>query len=451
MSFDVLELPDTGRIVETCVQPHATLSQLEIRKRMLGIASSLPDRDLHRRVVAVQANNGVETLLKIFALVEAGAIPAPFPINTPKETVDECLRRLGACLYWDEEHGWTEFGYDRRHADGFEMVLHSSGSTGEPKALAIRLEAMQRNAKDVAEFLGLGADDIHLGTFSHCYMSGIYNSTILPLVTGGTTISAPQASPLSIGSIVDAASLYKPTVLWLSPLIARTLTVLRGVPEDTFADVRFVVSCTAPLPPRVKLDFEAKFGSPIVQSNGLCETLITTIERPGDNEGSGVGQIIGPQDAVRCDSEGQVIISNGAHFAGYIDEIQGPTHLQPIDPFSTGDLGHLDGQGNLHITGRLSEVINLDGVKISPEGIEAVINSLDGVSGCAIVAEIRDDGRTSLVACVICDVEVVTKLPARLNKVLPANRMPQRYVKVENLPLTDNGKLDRNRLKREIL
>ena len=86
MSFDVLELPDTGRIVETCVQPHAMLSQLEIRKRMLGIASSLPDRDLHRRVVAVQANNGVETLLKIFALIEAGAIPAPFPINTPKET-----------------------------------------------------------------------------------------------------------------------------------------------------------------------------------------------------------------------------------------------------------------------------------------------------------------------------------------------------------------------------
>ena len=418
---------------------------------MLAIAGSLPDRDLDRRVVAVQAKNGADTLLKIFALVQVGAIPAPFPINTPKETVDKCLRRIDACLYWDEERGWAEFGCDRRHADGFEMVLHSSGSTGEPKALAIRLEAMRRNALDVAEFLKLGPDDVHLGTFSHCYMSGIYNSTILPLVTGGTTISAPQASPLSIANIVEAARLYKPTILWLSPLIARTLTLLRGVPNDAFAEVRAAVSCTAPLPPRVKSDFEAKFGSPIVQSYGLCETLITTIETPEDNEDSGVGRIIGPQNAVWCDSDGQVIISNGAHFAGYLDELQGPTQLRPVDPFSTGDLGHVDPRGNLHITGRLSEVINLDGVKISPEGIEAVINSVDGVNGCAIVADVRDDGRTSLVACVICDAEVIAELPARLSKALPANRMPQRYVKVEKLPLTDNGKLDRTRLKWEIL
>ena len=413
------------------------------------LGGDFPLADIKRRVVGVRGPNSAETLLRIFAVIRKGGIPAPFAPDTEDKVVRNCLDRIGACLLWDLESGWEELDGLTTHKSGFDLIMHSSGSTGYPKPLAIRLAAMHRNSLDVARFLGLSQSDIHLGTFSHCYMSGLYNATILPLVTGATTIAAPQLNPASLANFVEIVQRYRPSVLWLSPLAVRILTSLRGIHEDLFKSLRFAISCTAPLPAGIQSAFEEKFRCPIIESYGLCETLITTIERPGASVPGSVGKAIGPKNAVTCDEDGQVLVANGAHFTGYLDGGPPKVGMVPVEPYETGDIGHFDNLGNLFITGRLSEVINLDGIKISPEKIEAVLNLFPGVAGSAVVPKVDQTGRTTMTALVACSNELLSPLAAHVAANLPSPQQPNSYKAVAALPLTANGKLDRIKLKRE--
>jgi acyl-coenzyme A synthetase/AMP-(fatty) acid ligase len=405
---------------------------------------------LDRRVVGIQGDNGGEILLRILSVMAIGGLPAPFPPDIPEEVVQQCLRRLDARLHWRQGESWQFLGGEQRHLGDFDLVLHSSGSTGEPKPLAIRLEAMRRNALDVAELLNLTANDVHLGTFSHCYMSGFYNATILPLVTGGTTIAAPQATPLSIAGILDAVQSYQPTVLWLSPLIARALVTLRGISSESLANIRFAISCTAPLPGTTKAAFEEKFSRPILQSYGLCETLINTIEDPNVQVEGSVGQIVGPENAVVCDEIGQILVANGALFAGYLGDNELLLSRSETGPHATGDLGYIDARGNLFVTGRLSEVLNLDGIKISPEAIESIINSCDGILESAVIQVADNDERPHLLALVNGDSAAISDLPIYMLTAAPPHLQPREYRAVGCIPLTENGKINRRKLRQEI-
>ena len=92
---------------------------------------------------------------------------------------------------------------------------------------------------------------------------------------------------------------------------------------------------------------------------------------------------------------------------------------------------------------------NLDGIKISPEKIEAVLNLFPGVAGSAVVPKVDQTGRTTITALVACSNELLSPLAAHVAANLPSPQQPNSYKAVAALPLTANGKLDRIKLKRE--
>lgn len=445
--LDRLAVPVTARLGEHFQEANEFLSWAAIALRAQELARGVPVTAGRRVAFGVQGPNGLATVLQIFAIFQAGGVPVPFALGTPHATVKECLERLGAAAIWDGG-GWHLLAPGKSQPQGFDLIMHSSGSTGIPKPLAIRLEAMRVNALDVASALGLSTDDVHLGTMSQCYMSGFYNATMLPLFLGARTVSAPVATPGSMEALLAGLRRHRPTVLWLSPMIARMLISLRAVAQSDLSSVRLAISCTAPLPPRIKAEFEERFGVPLLQSYGLCETLITTVETPGQPRPGGVGKPVGKPGGVILDTDGQIVISNGAHFFGYLDAVADGAHLATVDPYATGDTGYFDPDGNLFVSGRLSETINVDGIKISPEIIEAALNAVPGVSDSAVLG--IDDGRgiTRLVALAVANESAMAALHQSLAERLPIVQRPKEIRQVGTIPRTANGKIDRMALRR---
>lgn len=449
MLLDLLDPPGSARLVAYDGESSVALDWRTIRSEADDRARQLYGLGSGRRVLGVSGPNGLETLLCIFSVLAAGGIPAPMPADTEPGVRARCLAALGAAGLWTGRDGWHPLGGNRQQPEGFELVMHSSGSTGIPKPLAIRLAAMRANARMVADALDLGAGDVHIGTFSHCYMSGLYNATILPLATGARCIAVAQVTPLTVAPFIRAMREHRPTVLWLSPLIARLFVTLKGVPAELFESVRFAISCTAPLPLAVREGFEARFGLPLLQSYGLCETLITTVEDPEHPCPGSVGRPVGPPGALALDDQGQIVVANGCHFAGYLDQLESRLALAPVEPYATGDLGRFDAAGNLYVVGRLSETINRDGIKFSPEVVEAVMNNLPGVRDSALIGVDDPQIGTRLIAFVVVDSPDADGITGALFNSLPKVQRPHEIRRVTVLPRTVSGKIDRTLLKRE--
>lgn len=326
--------------------------------------------------------------------------------------------------------------------------MHSSGSTGVPKPMGIRLEAMRRNALDLAEALSLSSADRHLGTMHVCYMSGLYNATMLPFFTGATSICLPLLTPLTLGTFLAAVETHRPSVIWINPLMARMLAKLNSVKREAFSDVRYFLSCTAPLHPDVRDGFEQRFGRPILQSYGLCETLITTMEDPVIRSAGSVGRPIGGAGAVVLDAGSRIVIANGALMAGYLDGTEPPFTGVALRDYATNDIGRFDSDHNLFVVGRYGYVINRGGVKFAPDTVEAVIANQEGVEDCAVVGMPEGAGETMVVALVVGGYDEA-RLSEALLAGLPRNQCPTRLLRVPRIPRTHSGKIDRNSLAEE--
>jgi len=445
--LDILEVGNRAGLVDGAADMASVISWPEIVDRVAELAQDIPVSDTERRVFGIQAENDLETLLRIFSVLHAGGLAAPFSPNTSTEVRDACLERLDTAALWTAAEGWRILGGTGRQPEGFELVMHSSGSTAVPKPIAVRLAAMRTNARDVAEALGLSASDRHIGTMSHCYMSGLYNAVILPLVTDAKAISVPIISPLTVGDLLKAVARHRPTVLWLNPLVSRLLSSLRGIPNDGLRGIRFAISCTAPLPKRAKAEFESKFGIPLLQSYGLSETLITTVEDPNAPAPCTVGKPVGGEGAVTLDQEGQIVVANGALLAGYLTPAPKTARLEPFSAYDTGDLGQFDEAGNVIVTGRLSETINRHGIKISAECIENVIVELPGVRECAVTGYEDPERGCLIIAWINGEGLDRGAMFATLRKELSPHEHPHRIEFVDEFPRTPTGKIDRRTLR----
>jgi acyl-coenzyme A synthetase/AMP-(fatty) acid ligase len=409
-------------------------------------ASLIPIDDIDNKIVGISGENGIETLLGILSIFSNNGIPAPFPPGYQDNTYNQCMKHLGA-VAWREGEKWKSLGNGLRHVDGFDLVVHSSGSTGTPKPLAISLSSMIKNSSDFSKAMQIDKNDIHIGVFSQCYMSGLYNQTLLPMFLGCKTIGIPTTTPKTLHILLDALSKHNPTVLWINPLIARSLANLRSIPETAFSSLRFAISCTAHLPELDKRLFEERFKIPLLQSYGLCETLINTVERCDSSTiKNTVGAPIGCKDDIIIDHNGQIVVENGAIFCGSLESI--PTKpIKPFHNYATGDLGYFDSKGNLIITGRLSEVINRNGVKISPEHIEGVINRLPGVVESAVIGFENNIHGIRVVAWVVALKKDASVLHSELRSKLLAVEQPHEIRMINNLPRTANGKLNKPKLR----
>ncbi len=357
-------------------------------------------------------------------------------------------------------------------ADGDDLVviMYTSGTSAKPKGLAHKLGRMFRNAKAFANARGINQDSRFYLTLSMAYMGGLYNLLVLPFLCGASVVVDHVFDARSSLHFWDKAKNNNVNTLWLAPTVLSILLRMdRGRTGEEFCrkSVRHTFVGFAPLPLKLKDEFEARYGVRLIENYGLSETLFVTARSQGcvsrDNPGGHgyVGEMLpsvqlrvvsDEQEPAAPGMDGEVQILTPDLMAGYLDADGELLEVDAAAWFPTGDVGHLDAQGSLFITGRKKDLIIRGGVNISPAAIEGALMHLDGIADVAVVSVPHELYGEDIVAVLKLEAgveleSVLDRVVAHARRNLAQHQQPARYIAIDELPRTANGKVQKARLR----
>lgn len=276
------------------------------------------------------------------------------------------------------------------------LVLHTSGSTAEPKIVPLTQRNLLASAANVARSLRLDERDRCLSSLPMFHVGGLVDLLLAPLSVGASIAIAGSPSSAAFFECLDRArpTWYQGVPTMLQDILQRVGAERREVGGSS---LRFVRSVSAPLPAAVGERFERCFGVPVIEIYGMTETagVITSNPLPpGERRRGSVGVAAGPEVAVvdahgepvAVGQRGEVVVRGPNVFAGY--ERASPDVGADFfgEWLRTGDEGFLDGDGYLFLTGRIKEIINRGGEKVSPREIDEIAAGHPGIREAAAFA-----------------------------------------------------------------
>ncbi len=332
------------------------------------------------------------------------------------------------------------------------LILHTSGTTSRPKMVPLSHENMTASATHVATTLNLTQHDRVLNVMPLFHIHGIVAALLAPLRSGGSIVATPGYLATHF---FDWMSKTSPTWYTAVPTIHQSiLERVKSNPELRLPQLRFIRSSSASLPPAVMEGLESAFGAPVVEAYGMteaahqmsCNPLPPAIRKPGT-----VGIAAGPEVAILTEGEihqrsrevGEVVVRGPNVTSGYLTPVEGAF----VDGwFRTGDLGQLDEDSYLTLTGRSKEMINRAGETIAPREIDEVLLDHELVRQ-ALAFGVPDQrlGEQPAAAVVLEPGAMIEELALRqwVETRLSAAKVPRRIIFMETLPLGPTGKLQR--------
>jgi len=352
-------------------------------------------------------------------------------------------------------------------ADGEDLVviMYTSGTSAKPKGLAHKLGRMFRNAAAFASAQGINQESRFYLTLSMAYMGGFYNLLVLPFLCGASVVVDHVFDARSSLKFWDKAKNNKVNTLWLAPTVLSILLRMdRGRTGEEFcrSSVRHTFVGFAPLPLKVKDEFETRYGVRLIENYGLSETLFVTARSQRSFSGNGyVGEAMpgvslrivnDEEEPIAPGLDGEVQILTPDLMAGYLDADGNLLGMDACAWFPTGDVGQLDDQGALFITGRKKDLIIRGGVNISPAAIEEALMHLPGIADVAVVSIPHELYGEDIVAVLKLEagVELESMLElvvAHARRTLAQHQQPARYIAIDELPRTANGKVQKSRIR----
>jgi acyl-CoA synthetase (AMP-forming)/AMP-acid ligase II len=373
--------------------------------------------------VALVLPNGPELLVLLLALARAGLIAAPL---NPAYTTDE-LRGLladigpraiiavrgnrvvsdaGAAFdlpIWVasiEPSGTvrvegipsTSPGALRApEADDVALFLHTSGTEGRAKLVPLTHRNLVHAARHIASHYSLTPADRTLVVLPLFHGHGLIGGALATLASGGAVIVPPRFSASRFWE-----SFRRHGATWYSAVPTIHQILLGHTPAEAapHSGARFIRSCSAALAPALLAALERRFEAPVIEAYGLTEAshqvasnpLPPRVRRPG-TVGFGTGAEIAIMDPhglhLPARSAGEVVVRGPGVVHGYHNNPAADAVAFADGWFRTGDLGVLDDDGFLTLNGRIKELINRGGEKISPAEIDAVLLAHPAVAEAA--------------------------------------------------------------------
>ncbi len=343
--------------------------------------------------------------------------------------------------------------------DDVALILHTSGSTGRPKRVPLSHANLSISAGNVARSYALTPDDVSLCVMPLFHVHGLVASTLATLATGGTVVVPGKFSPLSFWRTAQehGATWYSAVPTLHQLLLAR---VEPGAARPAgAAKLRFIRSCSASLPPQVMHDLEAAFGAPVLEAYGMTEAahqMSSNPLPPGERRAGSVGRGTDVRISIMDSTgkhlgpgeRGEVCISGPNVTQGYENNPEANATGFFGEWFRTGDQGVLDEKGYLTLVGRLKELINRGGEKISPREIDEILLTHPAVAEAVCFGVPHPTWGEEVAAAVVLKADAaaatsVADLLAHCKGSLSAFKCPKQIHITETIPRTATGKIQR--------
>jgi cyclohexanecarboxylate-CoA ligase len=336
------------------------------------------------------------------------------------------------------------------------VVLHTSGSTGTPKGVLFTHRALAHKAREMARLHELGPGDVVLMPAPLAHVSGLLNGVLVPGVVPFRSVLMARWSPEAALELIEAEGV---TFMVGPPTFFLGLLAAEGFSPARVASLRLISVGGAGVTPEFVERAADAFGAVVKRTYGATEApTATTSYGPTDPEERARfdGKVV-PHARVRVvapgtlaelppDTEGEVLVSGPELFSGYLDPQRNHDAVEG-DWFRTGDLGVLDDQDRLRITGRLKDVIIRGGENISAAEVEGHLGAHPDVEMAVAVGE--PDERLGERVCAVVELVPGTAFDLETCRRWFHQRgvarflTPERIVVVDRMPLLASGKADR--------
>ncbi len=345
------------------------------------------------------------------------------------------------------------------------LILHTSGSTGRPKRVPLSHANLMLSAANIAQTYSLSRNDVALCIMPLFHIHGIVASTLATLRSGGTVVAPTKFNPLNFWPVVK-----KYGVTWYSAVPTMHQLLLARVrkghhhPGD-HASLRFIRSASAPLAPEVIQKVEETFGVPFVEAYGMTEAshqmssnpLPPARRKPGSvgcPTGIEISVINDKGEHVQTGERGEVVIKGPSVFRGYESNPEANAKSFVNGWFRTGDQGYLDGDGYLHLTGRIKDLIIRGGENIAPREVDEVLEKHPAVAEAVTFAMPHPTLGEEVASAVVLHEpghKMESVLIKHCRERLAEFKCPKRIFIVKSIPLTATGKIRRQAVAEALL
>ncbi len=419
--------------------------------------------------VGLHVPSGRDYIVLTYALWRCGACVSPIAVELTKEEKLEICEsislhhvisptkqlplfeslRLGEPTALSDTVSVVEATPARSAPDGFDalnsaFLRFTSGTTGTSKGVALSHEAIDARIHAANEVLKIGPEDRVIWLLSMSYHFAV---TIVSYLSFGATI---VLCPNSLGkTMVETTRQHAGTLIYGAPTHFQWMA-RQGAPADVDS-LRLAISTTTALAAHIADAFLARFDMPLNQAYGIIEIGLPCINDSGREKPGSVGRVLPAYEIDLAETalgeEHKAIRFRGRGFLdAYYEPWQTRQELTDEGWFATGDLGYLDEDGYLFITGRSKEVISVAGVKFFPREVERVLDTHPAIAESLVYPRPHDVlGEVPHARIVLSSVAAAEPEAAELKRFLGAHvaqfKIPRQYEVVPELPKTASGKL----------
>ena len=340
--------------------------------------------------------------------------------------------------------------------DDVSMVLHTSGTTSRPKIVPLSQRNLAASAQHIRNTLQFTAQDCGLNIMPLFHIHGLIAGVMAPLAAGSQVFCTPGFNALKFFAWMDEA---RPTWFTAVPTMHQAIASRAPKNSEVIArhPLRFMRSSSSSMPPQVIREAEQIFGAPLVESYGMTEAthqMASNPLPPGLRKPGSVGLAAGPEIAIMDESGallaqgevGEIVIRGANVTAGYESNAKANAEAFSHGWFRTGDQGVIDNEGYVTLTGRLKEIINRGGEKISPREVDEILMDHPAVAQVVCFGMPHPKLGEEVAACVVLR-EGLSASERELQEFVSArvadHKVPKKILFMEEIPKGATGKLQR--------
>ncbi|HLF78658.1 MAG TPA: acyl--CoA ligase [Dehalococcoidia bacterium] len=341
-------------------------------------------------------------------------------------------------------------------ADEVALVLHTSGTTARPKIVPLSQRNLTTSAANIKAALDLTSSDRCLNVMPLFHIHGLIGALLASMGAGASVVCSPGFDAFKFFGWLDET---KPTWYTAVPTMHQLVLARAARQKESVqrAKLRFIRSSSAALPPTVMAELEEVFGAPVIEAYGMTEAshqMATNPLPPAPRKPGSVGLGAGVQVAIMDDEGnllpspkiGEIVIKGGNVTAGYENNATANESSFTHGWFRTGDQGMQDRDGYLFLTGRLKEIINRGGEKVSPREIDEVLLQHPAVAQAVAFGMPHERLGEEVAAAVVLNEGASAderELRDYCSKMLADFKLPKTIVILTDIPKGATGKVQR--------